>query len=235
MTWYHRFTLVIQSNISALIERFEDPERMLNQLLADMEVDLDRVRASTAAVIADEIQLGKRATQARQEIGVWDDRAATAFRRGEERMARTLLEQKLLAEQRVEALAAQHQKQQAETSRLETAVRDLEEKIRQANERRSLLLARLARAESARSIDRVLHRAQSTSAFAHFDRMEKRVERAEAMEEAYLRLEGRDPAVEELSRELAEKERQERLQWEFDELRRKVSASIDAPPGQKPA
>jgi phage shock protein A len=223
MSWYNRFTLVIQSNVSALLERFEDPERVLNQLILDMEEELERVRASTAAVIADEIQLGKRAAQARQEVGQWDEKAASALRRGDERMTKAALEQKLFTEQRADGLEAQHQKQKSETARLQDAVRDLEEKIRQANQRRSLLLARLVRAESARSIDQVLRNVEGTSAVAQFDRMEKRVERAEAMEEAYQRLEGRDPTAEELARQFAERERQERLQKEFDELKRKLS------------
>src|SRR2546425_434937 len=60
MRWLKTFSLVIRSNITALFECFENPERVLNQLVIDMEEELERVRANVAAVIADEIVLGKQ-------------------------------------------------------------------------------------------------------------------------------------------------------------------------------
>ena len=223
MSWLKRFSLVIGTNVSALVERFEDPERMLNQLLLDMEEELERVRASTAGVIADEIQLGKRVAAARAEAGQWQDRALKAMRRGDDAVARSALEQKVLAEQRADGLEAQHHRQQAETAKLQDAVRDLEEKIRTATHRRALLAARLARADSSRSIDQVMRRADGSSALAQFNRLEKRVERSEALEEAQQRMDGRDPTAEALDRKFAEQERHERLQKEFDALKRRLT------------
>jgi phage shock protein A len=222
MSWLNRFSLIISTNVSALVERFEDPERMLNQLILDMEEELERVRASTAAVIADEIQLGKRVAQARDEAQQWNERAGKALKRGDETTAKSALEQKVLAEQRAESLDAQYRRQQTETAKVQDSVRDLEEKIRQAGHRRSLLLARLTRADSARSVDQVIRQVDGSSALAQFQRLEKRVERAEAMEAAYDRMEGRDPKAEELDRKFADQERQERLQKEFDELKRRL-------------
>jgi phage shock protein A len=83
-------------------------------------------------------------------------------------------------------------------------------------------VARLARVESARSIQRVMRRADDTSAIAQFHRLEERVDRAEAMEEAYARLEDRDPKVQELEEQFAKREHRERLQKEFEELKRRV-------------
>src|SRR5947207_11629079 len=105
MHWLTTFSLVIRSNVTALCERFEDPERVLNQLLIDMEEELERVRASTAGVIADEIRMGKDAARARAEAAHWDQRALAALRRGDETNARAALEQKALAGRRADALA----------------------------------------------------------------------------------------------------------------------------------
>ena len=223
MQWLQTFSLVIRSNITSLFEHFEDPERTLNQLLIDMEEELERVRASTAGVIADEIQMGKEAARAREEAARWEERAAAALRRGDDPTARAALEQKLSADRRAEALEAEHNRHKEETARLHRAVRDLEVKIRQANHRRALLLARLTRADSARKIRSVIGRVESRSALAQFQRLEDRVERAEAMEEAYDRLEGRDPAAEELQRQFEEQEHREQLQRELDELKRRIN------------
>jgi phage shock protein A len=225
MQWLQTFTLVIRSNITALVEQFEDPERVLNQLIIDMEEELERVRASTAGVIADEIQMGKEAARIRAEAARWEERAAGALRRGDEPAARAALEQKVRAGRRAEAIEKEHEQHRAETARLQRAVRDLETKIRQANHRRALLLARLTRAESARHVRRVLRRVEDHSALAQFQRLEDRVDRAEALEDAYDRLEGRDPAAEELQRQFEEQEQREQLQRELEALKRRVQGA----------
>jgi phage shock protein A len=222
MRWFKTFSLVIRSNITALFERFENPERVLNQLVLDMEEELEQVRAKVAGVFADEIQLGKQVDKAREEAREWRARAAKALKRGDEQNARAALEQKVLADQRAQTLDEEYKKHAGETAKLHRSVRDLEHKIRQARHRRSLLVARMARADSSRTVNDVLKRADCTSAIAQFQRLEKRVERAEAMEEAYDRLEGRDPNAEELARQFEEQERKEKLQRELDELKRRL-------------
>ena len=176
MKWLEDFTLIMRANLQTLREKIEDPERMLHQLLADMEEELDRVRESVAEAIADEIQLRKRAEAARAEAGEWMERAEAALKRGDDGAAKAALEQKLLAEERAQGLEAEYGKQREATSKLQGSVRDLEEKIRQARQRRTLLLARLTRADSAGRIQRNLERTESRSAFAQFGRLEERVE-----------------------------------------------------------
>ncbi|MBI2826974.1 MAG: PspA/IM30 family protein [Planctomycetia bacterium] len=222
MSWLENFTLIMRSSILTLREKVEDPERMLHQLIIDMEEELERVRASVAGAIADEIQLGERVQKAREEAEHWLERATTALRRGDEAAAKSALEQKALADERATSLDKEYAKQKEQTAKLQEAVRDLDAKIRQARQKQTLLLARLTRADSAQRIHTALNRTTSRSAFAQFNRLEQRVERAEAMSEAYDRLEGKDPDAVELERRFAETDRQERLQREFDELKRRV-------------
>jgi phage shock protein A len=222
MQWLQTFSLVIRSNLTALCERFEDPERVLNQLLIDMEEELERVRASTAHVIADEIQMGKEVARAQAEAARWAAHAAAALGRGDEPHARAALEHKLLADQRAATQAREHAHHQQEAARVQNAVRELEDKIRQARQRRALLLARLARADSARQVRRVLNHVEQQSAVAQFQRLEQRVDRAEALETAYDRLDGRDPDACALERQFQERQRREQLQREFDALKRRV-------------
>lgn len=223
MKWLENFTLVMRSSITTLREKVEDPERMLHQLLIDMEEELEAVRRSVAEAMADEILLGKRAQKARDDAAQWDERALQAFKRGDETGAKSALDQKLQAEKSAESLAAEHDKQNVETEKLRHAVKDLEEKIRQARQKRTLLMARLTRADSSRRINAALDQAQSRSAFAQFGRLEARVERAEALSEATDRLEGRDPEAEELERKFEADERKERVQREFDDLKQRMA------------
>lgn len=222
MSWIESFTLVMRSSITALRERVEDPERLLNQLIVDMDEELAHVRASVAAAIADEILLKRKVEKARADVEQWEERASQALKRGDEKSARAALEQKVGAESQVESLTEEHRKQQEQTARLQASVKDLEDKTRQARQRRTLLLARLARAESSRRINDALDRTESRSAFTQFDRLERRVEREEAMTEAYDRMDGRDPDAEELERKFADQERREKVESQLDELKKRV-------------
>jgi len=222
MKWLESFSLVMRSSITTLREKIEDPERLLNQMIIDMDEELLHVRQSVAAAIADEILLRNKARSAADEASQWDERAVSALSRGDEEGAKSALEQKIVSEQRAGDLTAEHDKQRTETVRLQEAVRDLEDKIRQARQKRTLLLARLVRADSTQRINAALDRTESSSAFAQFDRLEQRVERAEAMSEAYDRMDGRDPEARELERKFAAEERKQKVQNQFEELKRRV-------------
>ena len=222
MGWINTFSLVMRSSVTTLREKMEDPERMLHQLIIDMEEELDRVRGAVAAAIADEIQLGAKCRTTREESKSWFERATTAVRRGDESSAKAALEQKVLLEQRADDLEREYVKQKEQTAKLQHSVRELEDKIRQARQKQTLLLARLVRADSAQKVNDALKRTSSKSAFAQFSKLENRVERAEAVSQAYDRLDGIDPDAAELERKFKETERQERLQTEFDDLKRRM-------------
>lgn len=229
MSWMERFSLVMRSNISVICERFENPERMVHQLLIDMEEELEGVRRSVAEAIADEIQLRKKVDAARQEAEQWLARAKSAIERQDDSAAEAALNQKLLAAERADALTKEYDRQQQETRKLREAVRSLEEKIRQARQRQTLLLARITRADSTRRINAALDRAGGGSAFAEFHRMETKVERAEALAEAYDRLDGRDPDAEELARQFTEQQRADQLRQELETLRQNMDAGENRP------
>jgi phage shock protein A len=223
MSWLNTFSFIMRANVTTLRDRFSDPERMLHQLLIDMESELERVRGSVAGAIADQIQLERKVAKSRGEVQHWEIRATAAIKRGDESSARLALEQKIQAEQRAESLQEELRKQNEQTEKLRRSVQDLEDKIRQARQKQTLLLARLTRADSTSRINQAMDRVGSNSAFAEFRRLEDRVDRAEAMGEAYERLEGRDPNAEELEREFEAADRKDRLTKEFEELKRRVS------------
>ncbi len=223
MAWLDSFTLVMKSSITSLREKIEDPERMLHQLICDMEEELEAVRASVASAVADEIQLGKQVQQLRGEADTWLNRATSALQRGDEAGAKAALDQKLRSEERLAKLEDGYEAQRRQVEKLQAAYRELEDRIGQARHKRTLLVARLARAESSDRINRALDRAAGSSAFAEFNRLERRVDRAEAMSAAYDRLDGRDPDAEELAARFAADERRSKLQTELDALRTQLA------------
>jgi phage shock protein A len=187
-----------------------------------MEEELEVVRESVASANSHEIELGKQVEQAPDQADKRAPRAEAAFNRSDETAARRALEQKLKSEERIGTLEAEYESQRQQTESLQKSYRDLEDKIRQARHKKTLLIARLARSESAQRINRALDRAEGTSAFAQFARLERKVDRSEAMSQAYDRLEGRDPEAEELAAEFEKHERREQLDKEFAALRERL-------------
>jgi phage shock protein A len=225
MKWLNQFTLVMRSNLTTLRESVENPERLLHQLVIDMEQELDSVRSSVAEAVADEIQMRKRAARERDEAESWMQRATTAMKRGDEAIAKSALQQKLSAATRADRLTAEHAKQQAEVAKLQDAVHDLEDKIRQAKQKRTLLTARLSRANSTQKIHTALDRTHSDSAIAQFNRLEDKVDRQEALTEAWERMDGKDPDARELERQFEAAEREQRLQTELELLKTRIEPS----------
>ncbi len=222
MKWLSQFSLIMRSSVTALREKMEDPERMLHQLIIDMEQELDRVRASVAEAIADEIQMRKKIEREQLEAARWNERATAAIRRGDDTGARTALDQKILTEERVNRYSAEYSSQQIQVGKLKTAVQDLEDKIRQARHKKTLLTARLVRAESTQKIHTAMDRATSQSAFAQFSRLEEKVEREESLGQAWEQLDGRDHAAEDVAREFELKEHRDRVDAELEALRSSV-------------
>jgi phage shock protein A len=138
-------------------------------------------------------------------------------------VAKDALDQKLRCEERAATLEAGHDTQRVQVEQLQAEYRELEDRIRQARHKRTLLVARLTRAESSERINKALNHAGSSSAFAEFSRLEERVDRAEALSEARDRLDGRDPEAEELAARFAADERRDRLQSELETLKQQLA------------
>lgn len=229
MSWMQRFSLIMRSNLTVITEQFECPERMMHQLLIDMDEELEIVRRNVAEALADEIQLGKRLDAARSERDQWLARAKSAIEKHDEKSAEAALDQKLLAATRVDELTQEYERHQHQTRKLRESVRELEEKIRQARQRQTLLLARMSRADSTRKINAVLNRSGRDSAFAELQRIEARVDRAEAVAEAYDQMDGRDPKVDELERQFEDQRRADQLRQELESLRQTVNSGEATP------
>ncbi|WP_437230956.1 PspA/IM30 family protein [Planctomicrobium sp. SH661] len=222
MSWMKQFTLIMRSNITCLKDSIENPERVLHQLVIDMEEELETVRKSVAGAMADEILLKKRVAQSRMDADAWLERARQALLKQDDASAKAALDQKGLAEERAERLEQEHARQLEQTDKLRRAVTDLEDKIRQARQKQSLLSARMVRAESAQRVSAALDRATGNSAFAQFNKLEAKVERSEAMAEAFERLDGRDPDAEELARKFDADRRTEKLEQELQALKNRI-------------
>lgn len=224
MKWFSQFSLIMRSNISSLCESVENPERMLQQLILDMQDELARVKQSVAEAIADEILMRKTVEREQSEVTLWSDRATTAVKRGDDESARAALKQQLSAQARADQYAREHAAQALEVRKLQDSVRGLEDKIRQARQKKTLLCAKLARASTTNKINSVIDRADSQSAFAQFNRLQQRVDREEAIGEAWQRLDGEQSECNELQRQFEQEEQTQELNDELENIKKRLQS-----------
>ncbi len=179
-----RIRTVLKSNINALISKAEDPEKMLNQLLMDMNENLLEAKKQVALSIADEKKLERQALENKAQGDEWEKKAMLAVKAGKDDLAK----EALLRKQEYDGYAASFQKeyetQHASVEQLKDALRQLQAKIEEAGRKKNLLIARAKRAEAQKQIQQTMGSLGANSSFDTFDRMTQKVDQIEAEAEA---------------------------------------------------
>lgn len=187
---FSRLGTLIKSNINDLVTKAEDPEKMLNQVLLDMQQQLVEAKKAVAVAIADEKKLQKQYNSELEKAKEWERKAMVAVRAGDDELAR----QALMRKQEHEGISGQFQKQwiaqKQAVDKLKDALRLLNNKIEEAKRKKNILVARKKRAEAHKQIATTMHGLTESSAFDTFDRMAQRIDMLEAEAEASSELAG---------------------------------------------
>jgi phage shock protein A len=187
---FSRLGTLIKSNINDLITKAEDPEKMLSQVLLEMQQQLVEAKKAVAVAIADEKKLQKQYTAETDKSKEWERKAMVAVRAGDDNLARQALARK----QEHETIATQFQQQwisqKQAVEKLKDALRLLNNKIEEAKRKKNILIARKKRAEAQQQIANTMQGLGDTSAFDTFDRMAERIQLMEAEAEAGAELAG---------------------------------------------
>ena len=181
---FSRLATLIKSNLNDLISKSEDPEKMLNQIVLDMNTQLVEAKKQVASSIADEKRLAKQYEQEAANAAEWERRAMTALRAGNEELAKEALARKKEHDQLAQTFKDQWQKQKQSVESLKRALRMLNDKIEEAKRKKNVLLARKKRAEALKAIQETMHGLKDASAFETFDRMATKIDQLEAEAEA---------------------------------------------------
>lgn len=193
MGLFSRLGTLIRSNINELINKAEDPEKMLNQVLVDMKAQLVEAKKQVAVAIADEKRIKKQYEQEATKAAEWERKAMLAVKAGDDNLARAALSRKQEHEEVAETLKQQWEAQKQSVEQLKGALRGLDNKIEEAKRKRNILVSRQKRAEAQRTINETLSNINSTSAFDTFERMSDRVTQIEAEAEATAEIGGALP------------------------------------------
>lgn len=184
MGFFGRLATLIKSNLNDLISKSEDPEKMLNQIIVDMNTQLVEAKKQVAKAIADEKRLQKQHKAEKHVAAEWEKKAMMAIRAGDENLAKEALLRKKEHDSLEQAYGDQWQKQKQATDQLKTALRALNNKIEEAKRKKNVLIARKRRAEAMKSIQETMSGLSDTSAFETFDRMSQKIDQIESEAEA---------------------------------------------------
>jgi phage shock protein A len=176
---FDRLSTLLRSNLNDLISSAENPEKMLNQIIADMAGQLAKAKQQVAAAIADEKRLRDQADAEYRQAEDWEKRAVLAVQEGRDDLAKQALVRHGGHLEHGRQLEATWQSHREETEKLKNSLRDLNEKIEEAKRKKNLLLARQRRAQAQRRISETMSGMSEKSAFEAFARMEERIEQNE--------------------------------------------------------
>ena len=184
MGLFKRFRDALRANINEMISRAEDPEKMLNQIIMDMNEQLIASKKSVAAAIADEKRLERQINGNRAKVKEWEDKAVLAVRADKDDLAKKALVRQQEYEGYMKELEPQWRAQRESVSRLKESLKQLQSKIDEAQRKKNILIARARRAENQKKLQSMIGSISDTSAFDAFDRMTAKVERIEAEADA---------------------------------------------------
>ena len=190
MNLFDRAVRVAKANANKLIEKMEDPEKVLNQAVEDLQKDLVTVRQSYAEVMATQKRMTSQKEQAETLANEWYSRAQLALGKGDEELAREALSRRQQQEATRESLESQLAIQEESLSKLFQSMTQLESKITEAKAMKDQYIARARTAKTATKVNDMLSSATGTTSMDAFERMKEKVEMLESEAEVAGQLAG---------------------------------------------
>jgi len=220
---FERLSRIIRSNINDLLDIAEDPEKILQQLITDMQQDLREAKLQVAAAIREQKKLD---TQYQDNLGmadVWEKRAVAAIKDGNDALAKEALKRKRDFDQLAKEFKLQFDDQAKSVQFLKGGLTELETKLAEAKRKKDILIARQKRAQAQKAITESMSGMSKNSAFAALERMENRVKNVEAHAEAIAELES-----EKLETRFASLEKDD-ISEELAKLKAKIKEEVKKP------
>ncbi|MFB2646519.1 PspA/IM30 family protein [Raphidiopsis sp. BLCC-F218] len=229
MGLFDRLKRVVSANLNDLINKAEDPEKMLEQALLEMQEDLVELRQGVAQAIAAQKRTEKQYNDAVSEVSKWQHNAQLAVQKGDENLARQALERKKSANETSIALKISLDQQVTQVESLKKSLIQLESKIAEYKNKKDMLRARITAAKAQEQIGSMVTNMNSNSAMAAFERMEEKVLMQEARAQSTAELAGAD-----LDSQFARLEGSSDIDDELAALKASILSPAPTPKGELP-
>ena len=219
MSIFSRMSDIINANLNALLDKAEDPEKMVRLIIQEMEETLVEVRTTSARTIADKKELVRRRDWLSQESAEWERKAEVAVRKGREDLARAALVEKNKAAESVDAVDHEMVWLDETLTKLSDDTAALQAKIKDAKARQHAIILRGKAAKSRLGVRRQLHETNIDDAIHRFEHYERKMDDLEGQVEAY------DLGRRTLSDEIDELEGDEEIDAELASLKARIGES----------
>ena len=214
---FTRFSDIVNSNINAILDKAEDPEKVVRLMIQEMEDTLVEVRSAAARSIADKKDLNRKLESLDSELADWDEKAELALRKGREDLAKAALVEKSRVQSAADSVKSDYAAVDEGLAKLNDDIARLEAKLQDAKARQKALLARHKTANSRLAARKKIHDYKIDDAMVRFEQYTRRIDDVEGRIEAY------DLGLpKDLTHEFASLEAEESVQKELDELKRRV-------------
>jgi phage shock protein A len=216
---FTRFSDIVNSNINAILDKAEDPEKIVRLMIQEMEDTLVEVRSAAARSIADKKDLNRRIETLDCDLANWDGKAELALRKGREDLAKAALIEKSRVATAVDVLKQDYLAVDEGLAKLNEDIARLESKLEDAKARQKALLARHKTANSRLAARKKIHDYKIDDAMVRFEQYTRRIDDVEGRVEAY------DLGLpKDLNHEFAGLEAEESVKAELDALKQRVAA-----------
>ena len=216
MSIFNRLSDIINSNISSLLDKAENPEKMIRMVIQEMEETLVEVRSGTAKVIAEKKTLARRAEQLKRQAQDWESKAELALSKGREDLAKAALLEKSNINSSVVITERDLAKLDGTLDKLSTEIEQLQAKLNDARARQKTIVMRTTATQSRLNVNRQLHSYSIDNAMDKFEYYEKKIDQMEGqMDSIHIEKRG-------LQSEFDELEKQESIDQELEELKTKL-------------
>lgn len=222
---FSRFNDIVNSNINAMLERAENPRKIIRLVIQEMEDTLVEVRTNAARTIADQKTLKRRLERLRWELGEWEKRAELALQKGREDLARAALTEMTALQKVIQALERDAEDIEEQRQQLGNDITRLQAKLDEAKARKKALLMREDTVKSRMKARDRLNDRRLEEALANFEHLERKMDNLEGHVEAHDL--GRDRSLED---EFAELAGEEAIEQELAALKQRMQEKQNSNP-----
>ena len=177
---FTRFRDIISSNINAILDKAEDPEKLIKLMIREMEDTLVEIKAACAGAMASSKKVQRQLDTLHDRIRYWEEKAGLAVKKGKDNLAREALVEKRRYARRMDGLENELTEHNLLIEQYQADIRQLEDKLKSARDKQRLLVQRHIHANRKRRAQEEIRRVDSSEAMLKFDELENRIERMEA-------------------------------------------------------